>query len=501
MMKKLIALLVTACMLITLVPAAAFAYSTGGDQQTEPAVSQELAVTPESAETPAEPAEGVEAEDPDLEAAATEGWTQDPATGKWMFYVNDVPVVGFQTFGTSKYYFDISGYMVVDWQTIDGKRYYFDPTPGTPGAPGSTYGVMKTGWQTLNGNKYYFNPNSGAMHTGWLTLYGEKYYFKPNTGVMNTGWLKLNGNKYWFKDNGQMVTGSKKIGAYKYYFNVSNGHMETGWVNHDGYKFYYKPGNGHMKTGWLKLNGKKYWFTNSGHMVTGMKTIDGYKYYFSDSGVMQTGAKKINGALYYFYSSGKAVSSKGWFKGSDGKTRYSLGGGKVATGTKQIGSNWYEFSKKTGVCLRNLGDNYDRQIKNKSSRTSYLIQVIKSKYQVRVYKGKKGSWSKIYTFTCGIGAPGHETASGNFTVQGKTAHHNYRTGGKNAHWNNGLDLTGSGPKGNGFNGYVWSDTYPEGSIIDSRLGGKVTGGRVRVSENNSAWLYNNIGIGTTVYIH
>ena len=61
-MKKLIALLVTACMLITLVPAAAFAYSTGGDQQMEPAVSQELAVTPESAETPAEPAEGVEAE-------------------------------------------------------------------------------------------------------------------------------------------------------------------------------------------------------------------------------------------------------------------------------------------------------------------------------------------------------------------------------------------------------------------------------------------------------
>ena len=78
---------------------------------------------------------------------------------------------------------------------------------------------------------------------------------------------------------------------------------------------------------------------------------------------------------------------------------------------------------------------------------------------------------------------------------------NSKTGGKNAHWNNGLDLTGSGPKGNGFNGYVWSDTYPEGSIIDSRLGGKVTGGRVRVSENNSAWLYNNIGIGTTVYIH
>jgi lipoprotein-anchoring transpeptidase ErfK/SrfK len=337
------------------------------------------------------------------------------------------------------------------------------------------------------------------MKTGWLTDGGKKYYF-ANNGKMKTGWLKLNNAKYYFSDKGVMFTGKHTIKGSKYYFDDNTGKMKTGWVSDGGSKYYYND-NGKQHFGWLKLNGKKYYLdAKSGKMQTGRKNVSGSYYYFASNGVMAASkAVKISGKLHYFFSSGKEVTGKGWFKGSDKKSRYATGGGTVATGKKTINGITYKFSTKTGVCIANLGDVYDQKIRNVSSNTSYLLYAIKGKFQVRVYKGSKGNWSRVHTFDCAFGKSSNPTANGNYTVNSKTPHHNY--GGGKYHWNNGLNYTGSSAKpGAGFNGYVWTGQYPDGNIYDSKLRAYCTGGRIRVAESNSVWLYNNIPVGTKVVV-
>jgi glucan-binding YG repeat protein len=372
---------------------------------------------------------------------------------------------------------------------------------------GSKLGAMQEGWKTLTNGKYYFMPSTyKAKAGGWLTDKGYKYYF-GNNAVMKVGWLKVNDSKYYLEpkdgaSQGRMYTGMHKISGATYYFDTTSGKMKTGWVK-DGSDKYYFASNGKMKKGWLSLHGSKYYLNKSnGKMYTGRKKVSGSYYYFDTSSgkMLKNSAKKFNGKLHYFFASGKEVTGKGWFKGSDGKSRYAIGGGAVATGMWTISHIKYKFDSKTGVCVKSYGDKYDQKIQSYSSNTGKLIYVIKGKHQVRVYKGSKGNWSKIYTFTCSLGASSTPTYSGTYTVRGKTAHHNYTKSGQPAHWNNGVDLTGSGAKGVGFNGYVWSGKYPDGHIIDSKLGSNCTGGRVRVSESNSTWLFNNIGVGTKVLI-
>lgn len=465
-MKKIISLVLTACMVFALVPTISFAAVT--DAQDTQAANEVLQTDGVD--------QGDEAEEMTDFTAAAGPWVQDSTGWRYIDPVTQQALKGKQQInGVYWYYFEeTAGYMQTSWVTLpNGKRNYYDPTPGEPGL--TSYGTMKTGWFT--------------------DVDGSKYYLVLTSGVPKTGWLKKDGDRYYFGSNGKMWTGWHKIDDYKYYLNPKTGKAATGWHTIDGSKYYFSD-SGKMKTGWAKINGSKYYFGSNGKMVTGVKKINGSKYYFANNGKMQTGAKKISGKLYYFFSSGKAVSRKGWFKGSDGKSRYSLGtGGTVATGLKTIGGITYKFSTSTGICIANYGDKYDQKIRNTSSNTSWLVYVVKSKFQVRVYKGKKGNWSKQYTFTCALGSS-KPTYSGTYTVSSKTKQHSYRLNGQDVHWNNGLNYGGSGA---GFNGYVWAGKT-SGNLVDGRLGGYYTGGRVRVAENNSVWLYNNIPNGTKVVI-
>ncbi len=508
-MKKTLLLVLTVCMIAVMVPASlAFA---------------------EESETPADEVlteeSGGEAEVVSLESKlrmneGEDGWTKDATTGKWMYYLNGAPVTGKQLIGTW-HFFDQTGLMVTGWQNLDdGTKNYYE-TEGTNPATdklGSmhtgwltwkkgkyyfdvTDGAMYTGLKTIKGNKYFFDTNTGKMQTGWKTIDEDKYYFNPKNGKMKTGWLKLSGSKYYLdKKTGKMKTGWVKIENDKYYFTPSSGKMKTGWLTLNGKKYRLDPKSGKMETGFKGISGKKYYFDSNGVMQTGLKTIKGYKYYFNSKGVMQTGAHKISGALYYFYSSGKAVKNKGWFKGSDKKQRYSLGGGKVATGEKKIGNTWYTFDNKTGVLTGSM-DQIDKNIQNKSSKTKYFIQVIKKNHQVRVYTGKKGSWKKVYTFTCSIGDSQNPTPSGTFKIYQKLKKHEVvddLSGVKVRCW--GLcrfykDDTG---KQYALNSIIYRAS--DGSVYDGRLGINNSKGSVRLSYNNAMWVFYNAPINTTVYI-
>lgn len=161
--------------------------------------------------------------------------------GKWYFYKNGIPQVG--------------------WQLINGVWHFFN-----------TDGVMKTGWLYW-GNKWYFLANNGEMSTGWLSLNGKWYYLEV-TGTMKIGWLNQGGTWYYLDGNGVMKTGWLSLGGVWYYLQPS-GDMVTGWLYNGGYWYYLNP-SGSMKTGWINSGGKWYYLYGSGRMAVST-TVSGYK--------------------------------------------------------------------------------------------------------------------------------------------------------------------------------------------------------------------------------
>ena len=149
-----------------------------------------------------------------VEKHYTDGWAEDPATGKRYYYIDDIVKTG--------------------WHKDDGKWYYLDPADG---------GAMMTGW-VKDGGKWYYMNGSGVMQTGWVKV-GAKWYYMNSSGAMAVGWVK-DGDKW-------------------YYMN-SSGAMAVGWVDVGG-TWYYMSSGGAMLTGWQQIDGIWYFFKNSGAMA------------------------------------------------------------------------------------------------------------------------------------------------------------------------------------------------------------------------------------------
>ena len=456
---------------------------------------------------------GTDPSEPGKYGARKTGWINVTNVGKC--YFNPEMKTGLQTINGSKYYLDPStGAMKKGWQTVSGSKYYFSDSTG----------AALTGWQTIKGNKYYFS-TGGIMQTGWKTISKKKYYFSPSTGRMQTGWMTLSGNKYHFTDAGVLQTGWTNINGSKYYFNPSSnpaGAMKKGWLTLSGKKYYLDKSNGKMKKGWQTISSKKYFFntktgvmakgwvknnnkryytdTKTGVMKTGLLKISGTYYFFKkSSGVMKTnGAEKISGKLYYFQNSGKARMAKGWFKGHDGKKRYSLGKGVVATGKKKISGTWYVFSTSNGAVTKVIGDDIDKKVQGKSSSTSKLVVVYRARYQVRIYTGSKNNWTRSKKFDCAIGKPATPTPTGTFKITKKGEKNVYTVDGVQTRYWFWCYYNGK----QGIHSGLYYDGGPnDGKDYDTRVNVKSTNGGVRVSYNNARWIYNNVPVGTTVVIY
>lgn len=598
-MKKVLSMLLSVCLVLTMIPAISFAEEggqTSGDGNViPPTESQEEITGTETPETPAgveapqadaaDPAEDnavlteeeeVVTEEPaaapetDGEEGAVElfeaeqsyqnQWVQDEKG--WRYYNNDgMYVTSMQPIGGATYLFDSLGYMQTGLKIFDGNKYYFNPKGSAPGVAGSSLGVrmtgwvtvpnvgkcyfypmMKKGWQTISGKKYYLDPSTGVMKTGWLTIGSskyylnasgvmltgwqtiskKKYYFNPSTGRMQTKWATIGGKKYYFKADGTVTKGWASISGAKYYFSAKTGVMLTGWITLSKKKYYLNKSTGKMVKGWATISKKKYFFntktgvmtkgwvkygkkryytnTKTGVMVTGLKKISGTYYFFNKkTGVMKKNAgEKISGKLYYFQNSGKARMAKGWFKGNDGKKRYSLGKGVVATGTKKIGSTWYVFSTTNGAVTKTIGDDIDKKVQSKTSSTSKLVVVYRAKYQVRIYSGSKNKWTKVKKFDCAIGKPATPTPTGTFKITKKGTKNSYTVDGVQTRYWFWCYYNGK----QGIHSGLYYDGGPnDGKDYDTRVNVKSTNGGVRVSYGNAQWIYNNVPVDTTVVIY
>lgn len=139
---------------------------------------------------------------------------------------------------------------------------------------------------------------------------------------------------------------------------------------------------------------------------------------------------------------------------------------------------------------------YVREIRNQipvnrdgiGSKTNYLVWVSKHEYKVRVYEGQQYTWSLLKEFPCALGAWNTPTITGQFEYLERTR------------W----DYPGYyvGPVLRFYNGYALHSTllYYNGSEYDGRVGVNISHGCVRLHPQDINWIADTIPFGTRIYI-
>ncbi|MFY8223387.1 cell wall-binding protein [Clostridium perfringens] len=295
--------------------------------------------------------------------------------GNKYYFKNGVMSTGKTEIEGNQYYFNESGLIAKGWsQNKDGEYYYTDNN-----------GIIQKGWQKINGIWYYFNDggvmatgpkymfdentydtklyyfdNSGSLQykKGWVNhigKYNNDWYYINSNNELSTSWQNINGTWYYFYENGKMAKGSTAVtysnGDKRYYCFDNSG----AWVTNPGWHSWQDEFN---KTCWAYIN-------NDGSLAEGWKEINNKWYYFyKENKVMAKGAVKEwdykTNKLYiqhFFNEDGSWDASEGWksFKNleysPDLQWAYVESNGRLASGWKKLGGQWYYFDEGTGFMV------------------------------------------------------------------------------------------------------------------------------------------------------
>ena len=259
------------------------------------------------------------------------------------------------------------------WKT-DSKGTKFVYTDGT---------FEKSGFKKIEDKTYYFL-ETGYVKTGSLQKEGAWYYFDEK-GVMQTSkWI----DNYYYEEDGKMAT-SKWIGDR--YVDANGRHTPDKWVESNG-KYWYRHQDGsYTKNDFEVIQGQTYYFDANGYMVNGWKQVGSDWYYFNKAGHMVKN-QWINN--YYFEADGKMATNKWignyyvdsnglytpdqwvltngkyWYRHQDGsytkndfeviagQTYYFDSNGYMVNGWKQVGKDWYYFTKAGHMAKNQWIQNY-----------------------------------------------------------------------------------------------------------------------------------------------
>ena len=126
------------------------------------------------------------------------------------------------------------------------------------------------------------------------------------------------------------------------------------------------------------------------------------------------------------------------------------------------------------------------------SLTSYLVQVDLNNQQTNIYMGKKNNWTLLKSFPCSTGTSEEPTPSGVYTIKDR------------GEWFFSKDYMQGGKYWVQFNGDYLFHSLPydedKTTIVDYTLDTPASHGCVRLSDNDSKWIYDNITKGTKVII-
>lgn len=131
--------------------------------------------------------------------------------------------------------------------------------------------------------------------------------------------------------------------------------------------------------------------------------------------------------------------------------------------------------------------------KGLSSSTNYLIWVNTKTIHTYVFTGKAGSWTLVKDMLCTVGKESTPTAKGTFSLLSKGSyfyvegHDDWICKNYNQFYKDYL---------------IHSVIYnTSGQLIDGRLGMRLSNGCVRLSLENSKYIYNTVPIGSRVYVN
>ncbi|MCB2289735.1 L,D-transpeptidase family protein [Clostridium sp. CS001] len=129
-------------------------------------------------------------------------------------------------------------------------------------------------------------------------------------------------------------------------------------------------------------------------------------------------------------------------------------------------------------------------LKKFSSSSKYFLWVDISRQTVNVFEGTKEKYKLTKTMSCATGKNVSPTARGTFTIQTRgTWFFKGSSGAKNWVQFNGAYL---------FHSVVMNENK---TVKDNTIGKRASAGCIRLSENDSKWIYDNITNGTTVWVN
>lgn len=126
------------------------------------------------------------------------------------------------------------------------------------------------------------------------------------------------------------------------------------------------------------------------------------------------------------------------------------------------------------------------------SITPYLIHVSLDTQKVHVYNGNLRNWNLVKTFSCSTGIKGEDTPQGVYTIKEKGEwfySDKYDQGGK--YW---VQFLGDYL----FHSLPYDKTKT--NVLDYTLGKPASHGCIRLTDENSKWIYDNIPSGSKVII-
>lgn len=324
------------------------------------------------------------------------------------------------------YYADESGTVVAEEKTVtvsEGNLFYYSSVDG------------ETGWSVTGGGPftYLIKNHDGDYYItnvleGLETAGGKTYYVKDGRVQTAAGVIEFEGNKYYVQEGGEVLMTAGFTPDHKYYIPAPDGKIlttEGTFKAADGKLYYAKTGGEIPSAAGLYGTGDSQFYVNDDGTVKtdeGFKTVDGKKYLVNSGGAIRrkAGAFKFNGNYYVAEEGGAIITTKGIYKVNgkihfvknkegvcsvskafkyNGKSYHSKADGTIAVGVHKWNKNYY-YSKASGEIRKKAGIVKWNNKRYYVQKTGKVIVNKKFTYKKKTYiAGTKGAFrTKIFTW-------------------------------------------------------------------------------------------------------
>ena len=226
-------------------------------------------------------------------------------------------------------------YMGEGWNYVDGNWYYYT----------GENTMLRNGWAKSGSNWCWVGNDGRIVRNRWIWTGGQWYYLKANGYRAANEWAKDSVGWMWMDGNGRIARPGWLLLNGEWYFIKSNGYMATNEWTLDSAGWMWMNGNGRITKGkWIIWGGSWYYLKPNGYMAANEWAMDSSRAYWMDGSgrlsYLKEGARYVWGAAgpYAFDCSGftmYVMRQQGVY------LPHSASGQYYALRSRNIGTNWY----------------------------------------------------------------------------------------------------------------------------------------------------------------